>query len=309
MNSKKKTFESWLSRIVPFDFKMPELTQADLDESLLRHNQVPLLFGHSSAEKIMDDLRRNGLAQELESRGYLDLQAELEHLPLGQEGMRLTAAHSSREERLSLLELRGYWGQLDLLPEAEGKKVTVLVWDWLELRDPVATFPTNRPALPGQTAPGLAIFHRLVEMMRTYVAATQAQALVTIPQYFHNAVFYWKDPALRYRFLDRERHGQLLAQMRDLVEPGSLHDASWAFAENRVEVLYEGEGENWQAYPWTPSEFVLGLTPKLRKLFAQPDPLIEKGQSCSFRIRETPHPDLEGSFHLAGADGVVRNVD
>ncbi len=309
MSGKKKAFEGWLSRVVPIDFTMPELTQSDLDESLLTHSQVPLLFGHSSAEKIMDDLRRNGLAAELESRGYHDLEAELDHLPMGQEGMRLTAGHATSQERLTLLGLRGYWGQLDLLADEEGKKVTVLVWDWLELRDPVATFPANRPALPGQTAPGLAIFHRLVEMMRTYVEATQAQALVTIPQYFHNAVLYWKDPSLRYRFFDRERHGELLAQMRDLLEPGSLHDASWAFAENRVEVLRAGEGETWQAYPWTPSELVLGLTSKLRKRLAQPDPLIEKGQSCSFRIRETPHPDLDGSFHLAGSDGVVRSAD
>lgn len=291
---KGKSIEGWVSRILPLEISFDDLTQEDVDSALLEHRTIPLLFGRISASTIVDDLGRSGLQARLAERGYQELRAEIPQLSLGQEGLQITASHPRASERQCLMELKAFWGKLPL-PCGECR---ALVWDWLELRDPMAEFSAERPPLPGQTAPGLSMFHELVELMRAYVGQTEAEALVTIPQHFHNAILYQKDAGLRYRFLDPLRQGQLLAQMRDLLEKEGLYAASWAFAENRVEMLVPGS-DSWEGYPWTPSELVLPLTEAVKEARERLDPLVEQGESYRFRVRATPHPDLEGSFHLS----------
>lgn len=292
---KRKGLEGWISRILPLDVSFDGLTQEDVDSALLEHRPVPLLFGRISAATILRDLHDRGLAARLAQRGYEDLRAELPQLPLNQEGLQISASHPDARERQTLMELKAFWGRLPL----PNGSFTALVWDWLELRDPMADYPPEKPPLPGQSAPGLSMFHELVELMRFYVGQTEAQALVTIPQYFHNAVLYQKDPGLQYRFLDPVRQGQMAAQMRDLFRDGNLYTASWAFAENRVEALAP-DGDSWAGFPWTPSELVLALTPGVEQGLDRGQPLVELGLAYRFRARSTPHPDIEGSFHLAG---------
>jgi hypothetical protein len=299
---KRKSLEGWLSKILPLDLSFDGLTQEDVDSALLEHRPIPLLFGRVSAESIIADLRALGLEARLGQRGYAELRAEIAQLPMGQEGLRVSALHAASGQRLWLMDLKAFWGRLPLPRGSAAAECRALVWDWLELRDPRAEFSAWRPPLPGQSAPGLAMFGDLVRLMRDYVARTEAEALVTIPQYFHNAVLYHKAPGLQYRFLDALRQGELRAQMRDLVGGKGLHSAAWAFAENRVEMLPSGadQASGWKAYPWTPSELVLPLTPWVREALERPDPAEREGLEHRFRIRATPHPDLEGSFHLAG---------
>ena len=292
---KRKSLEGWISRILPLDVSFDGLTQEDVDSALLDHRPVPLLFGRTSAAAVIDDLGKWGMQERLAQRGYQDLKAEIPHLAVGQEGMQITASHPRSKERLVLMELKAFWGKLEL-PQGTCR---ALIWDWLELRDPMAEFHSSRPPLPGQTAPGLSMFAELVDLMRHYVGQTEAEALVTIPQYFHNAVLYQKDPGLRYRFLDPLRQGQLLAQMRDLLADGNLYSATWAFAENRVETLVPGATE-WIGFPWTPSELVLALTPLVKEALDSQEALVPQGEAYKFRVVSTPPPDIEGSFHLGG---------
>lgn len=294
---KGKGLENWVSRILPLEISFDGLTQDDVDANLIEHRPIPLLFGRISAATVLRDLEQWGIAERLAQRGYDALQVELPQLPVGQEALLLYARHPDSPQRQKLMELKAFWGRL---PLAEDTTCRALIWDWLELCDPMAEFTPERRPLPGQTAPGLAMFHDLVRLMRHYVGLTEAEALVTIPQYFHNAVLYQKEPGLRYRFLDPLRQGQLLAQIRDLLTPpGSLFEASWAFAENRVEVQLPGQSD-WQGYPWTPSELVLALRPEVEAVFARQEAEVAHGLACQFRQRATPHPDLEGSFHLSG---------
>jgi hypothetical protein len=292
---KGKGLEGWISRILPLDVAFDGLTQEDVDAALLAHRPVPLLFGRFSTATVLEDLRQAGLEERLARRGYSDLEVIVPELTVGQEGLQITASHPDSPERVLLMELKAYWGHLPML---EGT-CRALVWDWLELRDPMARFEPSRPPLPGQTAPGLSMFHDLVKLMRAYVAQTEAEALVTIPQHFHNAVLYQKDTGLRYRFLDPLRQGQLMAQMRDLLGQGDLYTATWAFAEDRVEVLEPG-AQDWVGYAWTPSELVLALNDKVRDVLdhQEQDPELARGLAFRFRIAKKPHPDIEGSFHL-----------
>lgn len=299
---KRKTLEGWVSKILPLDLSFDGLTQEEVDGALLKHDAVPLLFGRISAETLLEDLRKTGAEEALAERGYSQLRAEIASLPMGHEGLEITALHRDVPERQKLMELKAFWGSLPLPPGSEIATCRALIWDWLELSDPLAEFSPDRPPLPGQKAPGLAMFHGLVRQMREYVALTEAEALVTIPQYFHNAVLYKKDPALGYRFLDPLRRGQMTAQMRDLLAPLGFYASTWAFAEDRVEMLPPGKDEkeptNWVGFPWTPSELVLPLTEPVRVALNRLLPEVKEGEACRFRVRATPHPDIEGSFHL-----------
>lgn len=292
---KGKGLEGWISRILPLDVSFDGLTQEEVDSALLDHRPIPLLFGHVPADAVVQELRRRGLEERLAERGYTDLKATIPQLAVGQEGLRITATHPGSPERQLLMELKAFWGQLPL-PQGPCR---ALVWDWLELRDPMAEFLPSRPPLPGQSAPGLSMFADLVELMRYFVAQTEAEALVTIPQYFHNAVLYQKDPGLRYRFLDPLRQGQLQAQIRDLVVPADLCVATWAFAQDRIEALAP-EQDEWAGYAWTPSELVLALHPRVKEAMdrLEQDPIAQLGEAYRFRARSRPHPDIEGSFHL-----------
>lgn len=292
---KRKSLDGWVSRILPLDVTFDGLTQEDIDAALIDHHPIPLLFGRISAATILDDLAERGLTERLARKGYHALEALIPERSMGQEALQITAGHPLSPERQRLMELKAFWGQL---PLPDGQHCRSLVWDWLELRDPMSEFTPNRPPLPGQTAPGLSMFHDLVELMRHYVSQTEAEALVTIPQHFHNAVLYQKDPSLRYRFLDPTRQGQLEAQIRDLMgENGSLYSASWAFAEDRVEMRAPGT-EAWIGYPWTPSELVLPLTERVKRALDSQEGLKESGLACRFRAASVPNPEIEGSFHL-----------
>lgn len=292
---KRKSLDGWISRILPLDVSFDGLTQEDIDAALIDHHPIPLLFGRISSATILHDLQERGLSERLARKGYQALEALVPERSMGQEALQITASHPDSPERLRLMELKAFWGQL---PLPGGRHCRSLVWDWLELRDPMAQFSPTRPPLPGQTAPGLSMFHDLVELMRHYVSQTEAEALVTIPQHFHNAVLYQKDPALRYRFLDPLRQGQIEAQIRDLMgDGGSLYSASWAFAEDRVEMLAPGAQE-WLGYAWTPSELVLPLTDTVRHALDSQESLKGEGLACRFRAASVPNPDIEGSFHL-----------
>lgn len=102
----------------------------------------------------------------------------------------------------------------------------VLTVDWLLLQDPLAKFTPERPRLPGQEAPGLGIGERMLEILYRLVERQKLEALVTVAEYFHNAVLY----ARELPFFDPTHAGRLRALERVLMleEKLSLAQASWA---------------------------------------------------------------------------------
>lgn len=299
---KRKTPQGWLSCVQPLEFSAEDLSWDDIDDDLLGHEPLPLLFGVVSSEMILADLKARDIDRRLYERGYEDLRVEMIARPMGQEALQLKAMHSGCAEAVVLMELKAYWGTLPLPRAGSVSSCRALVWDWLELRDPMASFSKDRPALPGQTAPGLAMFVELVDLVQGYVGSTHAEVLVTVPQYFHNAVIYQESKGLKFFFLDGLRQGQMIAQMRDLLKgEDGLYQATWAFFENRVEAQ-DGDNDHrvpWIGFPWTPSELVWPLTEEVAKALAPPPEEVDRGIAFCFRVRSTPHPDLEGSFHLA----------
>ena len=67
------------------------------------------------------------------------------------------------------MDIRTHRGQLEgCCPDSDlHYAMKALVWDWISLQDPMATF--SRPSLPGQECPGLGVFRQATELMLRYV--------------------------------------------------------------------------------------------------------------------------------------------
>ena len=222
-----------------------DLDLADLQEELVDHGGGQRLFGLIELERIMNDLENRGVITFLRSRGYQSLHPVLDRPDPYQERFRLLGSHPNRPgEELLLMDLRARRGELEI---PERGSTVALVWDWLQLQDPVREF-TRRP-LPGQDHPGLGLFKELTQLMLEYVRETRVEALVNVPEFYHNAVLY----APLYKFFDPEREGWFQALRRDLKELG-LADASFAVEEGRV------FGQDGRPIEWGPSEQVYAVS-------------------------------------------------
>jgi hypothetical protein len=225
--------------------------------------EVVLPTSASPAEDLfLDRLTPAALEREIEAAGIYDqLSAR------GYSGFSLEVSRVEREHRLRLLaageeaplvELR--MSEMTCVPKdpqlrEHGVEVLyLLAVHWLALQDPRAEFSPDRPALPGQTHPGLGIGRRLLSRLLAWSYDWGKDALVNYPAYYHNAVIYSR----LFRFLSPRREGRVCALRRDL-EPLGLTDASWAVEQGRV---VEEPGS--KVLRWRPSEMVAPITRVLK---------------------------------------------
>lgn len=263
--SKKADFR----RLLQLD---PEPWDLDLSEEDLLSKAPPegLLFGAIPFERVLGDLEECGVAGALLARGYISWTPELTYRTPLDAQFRLWGAHPASPERLLLMDVRTRRGQV----RVEHAVFRAMVWEWISLQDPMADFPPGVEPLPGQAHPGLGQFRVLNKLMLDYVEEVDVEALVAVPEYFHNAVLY----SSHMRFYDPEREGRFQAMKRDLLGLG-LAQASRAVADGRVE---PAEGL------WTPSEMVLPKAASVEAHFLDPEyvRLVETTRdSVSYSLR------------------------
>lgn len=175
---------------------------------------------------------RYGLEAAMRRRGYTDF--DLETRAMDDRHTLLVFGRDARDpeqsERHRLIELvvrrdRLVVQEIPGLPPLEAA-FDVLTVDWLLLQDPLASFTVERPRLPGQQAPGLGIGERVLELLYRMVERLKLDAMVTVAEYFHNAVLY----ARELPFFDPVHGGRLRALESTLMERErlSLAQASWA---------------------------------------------------------------------------------
>ena len=205
-------------------------------------------------------IERYGLEAAMRRRGYTDF--ELETRAMDDRHTLLVFGRGTSEpetaERHRLIELvvrrdRLVATEVPGLPPLEAA-FDVLTVDWLLLQDPLASFTPERPRLPGQQAPGLGIGERVLELLYRIVERLKLDAMVTVAEYFHNAVLY----ARELPFFDPVHGGRLCALEAALMkrEGLSLAQASWAVewgcvrgADDAV-VKWKGEA---QVRPFAPA--------------------------------------------------------
>lgn len=124
-----------------------------------------------------------------------------------------------RRDRLTIEPIESYEAPLD-------RGWEVLTVDWLTLRNPRGRFTEQRMRLPGQDAPGLGVGEQVLELLYRVVDRLALDGLVTVAEYFHNAVLY----ARELPYVDPWYRGQLAALEALLFEREHLSFAQAAWA-------------------------------------------------------------------------------
>jgi hypothetical protein len=125
----------------------------------------------------------------------------------------------------------------------------VLYVHWLTLRNPLAAFTAQRPALPGQEVPGLGLAREAAELLARMAERLGLEGVAFRPASYHTA---YAGRAL-LRFVDPARQGRFEALVRDLSSVG-LAEAALLLASGRVRL-------NGAPYAWEADEMVRWLRP------------------------------------------------
>lgn len=159
--------------------------------------------------------------------------------------------------RRDLLRPRG-----ELAGEFGDPVIPVLTIEWLQMQNPKASFTPERPPLPGQRHPGLGVGAQVLQLLRNSCRRLGLEALVTVPAYFHNAVFYSE----AFAYFDPDVQGSYLALVRDVIPQcgASIAAASWALKWQMVTLENDGDG----AFEWVHDAMVAPVSDRLVEFFA-----------------------------------------
>lgn len=220
----------------------------------------PRFLGRFDAPALRRELSETGVLAALKARGYADPHIGLE-LEAGEHRLVVRPAEGGE----SLIDLRMAEGALPVSEpalRARGVEVlSVLAVHWLALQDPRAAFTPERPRLPGQSHPGLGLGRQLYTRVLGWAAAWGKDALVNVPEYFHNARFY----APPFAFLSAAEQGRFEALCRDLAYL-PVAEASTALEACRVVDAVTG-----RAVSWEPGDMLAALTTPVRAYLESDD--------------------------------------
>jgi hypothetical protein len=238
-----------LSRVALMRCDIDELAITERD--LLDKDAGRRFLDFYGDEGIRLALERYGLLAALRSRGWDDVSIE-------------TSAHDDRHTLLidgageRLVELVVRKDRLSIT--GHPRTYDMLTVDWLALRNPHGRFTTERMRLPGQDAPGLGIGEQVMELLYRVVDRLALDGLLTIAEYFHNAVLY----ARELPFVDPYYEGQLRALCALLFdrEELSFAQAAWAVHFGLVRGVDDG------AFAWRGEAMVKSHAPSLTEHLA-----------------------------------------
>jgi acetoin utilization deacetylase AcuC-like enzyme len=191
-------------------------------------------------------LERFGILQQLRARGFKtpSVYLELDH-PLGQ----TVRIFGDDERREPLVELRVRRSTREV-PGFE-----VLQLEWMLLQNPREEFSENRPALPGQSHPGLGMLQEFFGWLVVMAETLSLDGVLFHPNHYHVAALSRR----LTRFLDPQAEA-LFRTLASLLRRMPLEAASRAVDEGRVRDATTGGPVRWQGWP-----AVLPITERLRE--------------------------------------------
>jgi acetoin utilization deacetylase AcuC-like enzyme len=196
------------------------LTDEDILGSLGESPRRTRLLDYFSPHGLELILERSGIFDRLRAEGYprptLDL--ELNH-PIGQ-GLRVWG---EPEQQHLLLETR-VLTERQVIPGFELLRI-----EWLLLQNPRARFPLGRPALPGQTYPGLGLLREVMTLLSLVAEQVQLDGLLFVASHYHLATkgekylcFVHADDQAWFEAVDRVARRLPLAAASRGVDNGTL---------------------------------------------------------------------------------------
>ena len=173
----------------PFDLS---LTDEDLEQDLRREGTNRLLERFSEAE-VFAALKDYGVMELLSQKGFTNPKLIIRSMDPFRQSVKLFESKTSPEDEDHMLcELRVFDAHVKGLCPGSGDtmEMDTLVVDWLVFQNPRAKFSAERQKLPGQKYPGLGIMRPCMQAILDLARQTGKEAVINIPEYYHNAVLY-----------------------------------------------------------------------------------------------------------------------
>ncbi|MFQ6110342.1 MAG: hypothetical protein ACE5L7_12400, partial [Candidatus Aminicenantales bacterium] len=131
-----------------------------------------------------------------------------------------------------------------------------LILEWLTLQNPLQDFTPERPALPGQSHPGLSLGKKVLDIFIYLARLTRKAGLLASPAYYHNALLFSR----YFRFINPEKEGEVLAIRKSLADV-SFKQMAWIVHLNCL------RWKDNKPYEWKAEEEVYPLDRTLKRYF------------------------------------------
>lgn len=207
--------------------------------------QESRLLGYYSRQGLELALERHGFLDRLRGKGFKEPTLVCDFDDPSRQSIKIFADPTRTELLIELVVHR----ERRVIPGFE-----LLAIDWLLLQNPRERFGDNRPQLPGQRFPGLALFAELVALLVVACERVGLAGLLVTPSQFHLALQWQR----RLRFID-PRAGARLRALHEALGSLPLGGMTTALQAGRVvdrrtnaPVAYE------------PAPMVLPLSPELQ---------------------------------------------
>lgn len=204
-----------------------DVSDLGLHDSMVRKG---LFLGHLTLPQVEELVKDRGLLRAIQDRGYKDPVVSLEAESLEDNRIHI---HLPQGEDLFFLRLR-----LGSFPVAGPNPVRLISVDWFQTQN----IRRKEHLFPGQKYPGLGfgVLRVFKSLLHAFVERTGASGIITVPEYFHDAVLFHR--FMHCRFLNPEK----AADFENLqILPGA-RELSRAIHDGRVKEKKSGEIYSWR---------------------------------------------------------------
>ncbi len=148
-------------------------------------------------------------------------------------------------------------------PEKFPEKIMAFLQvEWLLLQNPRKQFSEEKPRMPGQSHPGLGLGKELMLLLVILAKYIGLDGIVNKPHFFHTAYIFSK----KFNYIAPEKQAEMEALTRDLYNPYSFFDLSWA---SFFECIIDKNSGNY--FVWEPDFLVYPMTKSISKYFKSRD--------------------------------------
>jgi hypothetical protein len=236
------------------------LTEEELEKELMNDQGSNRLLERFSEKEVANALKDYQVWEQLKEKGYPNPRLVIHSIDPFRQSVKILDDSSSPEiDEHTLCELRVFDAHLKGPCPATKEiiEIDALVIDWLIFQNPRAKFMPERPRLPGQKFPGLGIMKSCMTAILDLAKQTGKEAVINIPEYYHNAVLYKPGFCFFSPFVE----GRFQA-LQEFLKNLNLAEASHAVASGKI----WNETKN-EVFIWKPHEQMLGISPKITDYF------------------------------------------
>lgn len=279
--ARSKTKARLMEVVTPHKPVNVQLTDLDLEDQLRGEKASSLFLGQFELERIQGALERFGITEQLHKLGYAEVEIEFHARSAFEHFLRIFSREQHDKVLLGEIILKEghYTPRAPALPDFTLPPLDVLSIEWILMQHVRGQFTPKHRRLPGQNHPGLGLGHKVVDLLLWVTHLMEKEALINMPEYFHNALFYdrW------FKFYDPRVQGTMQAVIRDLAAAGyDLADMSYAAYFNCL--LNRKTGER---FCWQPQEQLLAMSEPARQYLEHPDYarlVRETSEALSFTV-------------------------